>query len=241
MRVVYITENAYIVISFANRAVGAAWPVMDEMGKRTHFCVFLLCVGVFSPHPLAVSQHTIRGDWALCLALFSCLLLGFTLLFHCSGPSLNDWKKWQSFHLPSPRWPLPPRIFIQAQTHRCTPLPSRSHLCFCLSVVCFCSILPFTSSAKLSSLLKSSLISIHRPCARFPSSPAGLDSARIRQAGQIAGQSSTRRLGDYRVKFNYNEIDLLRWSRKKHKICVFFLSICQMQKLEKNTLKHQAV
>ncbi|XP_041839773.1 TGF-beta-activated kinase 1 and MAP3K7-binding protein 1 isoform X3 [Melanotaenia boesemani] len=37
----------------------------------------------------------------------------------------------------------------------------------------------------------------------------GLDSARVRQAGQIAGQSSTRRLGDYRVKFNYNEIDLL--------------------------------
>ncbi|XP_047434039.1 TGF-beta-activated kinase 1 and MAP3K7-binding protein 1 isoform X1 [Mugil cephalus] len=37
----------------------------------------------------------------------------------------------------------------------------------------------------------------------------GVDSARIRQAGQIAGQSSTRRLGDYRVKFNYNEIDLL--------------------------------
>lgn len=150
-------------------------------------------------------------------------------------------KKWQSFHLPRPRWPLTPRIFIQAQTHRCTPLPSRPHLCFCLSVVCFCSILPFTSSAKFSSLLKSSPISIHRPCVRFPSSPAGLDSARIRQAGQIAGQSSSRRLGDYRVKFNYNEIDVLRWSRKKHKICVFFLSICQMQKLEKDTLKHQAV
>lgn len=167
-----------------------------------------MCGGVF-----AVSQHTIRGDRALCLALFSCLLLGFTLLFHCSGPSLNDWKK--MFHLPRPRWPLTPRIFIQAQTHRCTPLPSRPHLCFCLSVVCFCSILPFTSSAKFSSLLKSSPISIHRPCVRFPSSPAGLDSARIRQAGQIAGQSSSRRLGDYRVKFNYNEIDVLRWSRKK--------------------------
>lgn len=40
---------------------------------------------------------------------------------------------------------------------------------------------------------------------------SGVDSARVRQAGQIAGQSSTRRLGDYRVKFNYNEIDLLRW------------------------------
>ncbi|XP_068177438.1 TGF-beta-activated kinase 1 and MAP3K7-binding protein 1 isoform X2 [Antennarius striatus] len=37
----------------------------------------------------------------------------------------------------------------------------------------------------------------------------GVDAARVRQAGQIAGQSSTRRLGDYRVKFSYNEIDLL--------------------------------
>ncbi|KAK5873347.1 hypothetical protein PBY51_018395 [Eleginops maclovinus] len=37
----------------------------------------------------------------------------------------------------------------------------------------------------------------------------GVDPARVRQAGQISGQSSTRRLGDYRVKFNYNEIDLL--------------------------------
>uniref|UniRef100_A0A669BGC7 TGF-beta-activated kinase 1 and MAP3K7-binding protein 1 n=1 Tax=Oreochromis niloticus TaxID=8128 RepID=A0A669BGC7_ORENI len=43
----------------------------------------------------------------------------------------------------------------------------------------------------------------------------GLDSARIRQAGQIAGQSSTRRLGDYRVKFNYNEIDLLSAAKSK--------------------------
>ncbi|XP_034388644.1 TGF-beta-activated kinase 1 and MAP3K7-binding protein 1 isoform X1 [Cyclopterus lumpus] len=40
-------------------------------------------------------------------------------------------------------------------------------------------------------------------------SALGVDPARVRQAGQVAGQSSTRRLGDYRVKFNYNEIDLL--------------------------------
>lgn len=233
MRVVYIIENAYIVISFADRAVGAAWSVMDEMGKLTHFVCFLLCVGGFSPHPLAVSQHTIRGDRALCLALFSCLLLGFTLLFHCSGPSLNDWKKWQSFHLPRPRWPFPPHIFIQPQTHRCTPLPSHPHLCFCLSLVCFCSILPFTSSAKLSSLLKSSPICIHHPFVRFPSSPAGLDSARIRQAGQIAGQSSTRRLGDYRVKFNYNEIDLLRWSWKNTKYACSFFQFVKCKNLER--------
>ncbi|XP_034437358.1 TGF-beta-activated kinase 1 and MAP3K7-binding protein 1 isoform X2 [Hippoglossus hippoglossus] len=43
----------------------------------------------------------------------------------------------------------------------------------------------------------------------------GVDSARVRQAGQIAGQSSTRRLGDYRVKFNYNEIDLLSVAKTK--------------------------
>ncbi|XP_028263429.1 TGF-beta-activated kinase 1 and MAP3K7-binding protein 1 isoform X2 [Parambassis ranga] len=43
----------------------------------------------------------------------------------------------------------------------------------------------------------------------------GVDSARIRQAGQIAGQSCTRRLGDYRVKFNYNEIDLLSVAKSK--------------------------
>uniref|UniRef100_A0A8C5D079 TGF-beta-activated kinase 1 and MAP3K7-binding protein 1 n=1 Tax=Gouania willdenowi TaxID=441366 RepID=A0A8C5D079_GOUWI len=43
----------------------------------------------------------------------------------------------------------------------------------------------------------------------------GLDSARIRQAGQIAGQSSTRRLGDYRVKFNYSEIDLLSAAKSR--------------------------
>lgn len=47
MRVVYIIENAYIVISFADRAVGAAWPVVDEMGKLTHFVCFLLCGGGF--------------------------------------------------------------------------------------------------------------------------------------------------------------------------------------------------
>ncbi|XP_061685275.1 TGF-beta-activated kinase 1 and MAP3K7-binding protein 1 isoform X2 [Syngnathoides biaculeatus] len=43
----------------------------------------------------------------------------------------------------------------------------------------------------------------------------GLDSARVRQSGQIAGQISTRRLGDYRVKINYNEIDLLRAAKTR--------------------------
>ncbi|KAK1886494.1 TGF-beta-activated kinase 1 and MAP3K7-binding protein 1, partial [Dissostichus eleginoides] len=43
----------------------------------------------------------------------------------------------------------------------------------------------------------------------------GVDSARVRQAGLISGQSSTRRLGDYRVKFNYNDIDLLSAAKGK--------------------------
>ncbi|XP_023189035.1 TGF-beta-activated kinase 1 and MAP3K7-binding protein 1 isoform X3 [Xiphophorus maculatus] len=43
----------------------------------------------------------------------------------------------------------------------------------------------------------------------------GVDAARIRQAGQIAGQSSTRRLGDSRVKINYSEIDLLSAAKAK--------------------------
>uniref|UniRef100_A0A672ZE03 TGF-beta activated kinase 1/MAP3K7 binding protein 1 n=2 Tax=Sphaeramia orbicularis TaxID=375764 RepID=A0A672ZE03_9TELE len=43
----------------------------------------------------------------------------------------------------------------------------------------------------------------------------GVDSSRVRQAGQIAGQSSTRRLGDYRVKFNYTDIDLLSGAKSR--------------------------
>ncbi|KAM4751253.1 TGF-beta-activated kinase 1 and MAP3K7-binding protein 1 isoform 2-T3 [Anableps anableps] len=43
----------------------------------------------------------------------------------------------------------------------------------------------------------------------------GVDAARVRQAGQIAGQTSTRRLGDSRVKINYNEIDLLSAAKAK--------------------------
>ncbi|KAM8843157.1 TGF-beta-activated kinase 1 and MAP3K7-binding protein 1 isoform 2-T2 [Synchiropus picturatus] len=43
----------------------------------------------------------------------------------------------------------------------------------------------------------------------------GVDSARVRQAGQIAGQTSTRRFGDYRVKFNYGEIELLSGAKSK--------------------------
>ncbi|XP_010903787.1 TGF-beta-activated kinase 1 and MAP3K7-binding protein 1 isoform X3 [Esox lucius] len=43
----------------------------------------------------------------------------------------------------------------------------------------------------------------------------GLDVSRLRQAGVIAGQSSTRRIGDYRVKYNYTDIDLLSAAKSK--------------------------
>ncbi|XP_030637500.1 TGF-beta-activated kinase 1 and MAP3K7-binding protein 1 [Chanos chanos] len=43
----------------------------------------------------------------------------------------------------------------------------------------------------------------------------GLDPARLRQAGLIAGQSSTRRIGDYKVKFNYTDIDILSAAKSK--------------------------
>uniref|UniRef100_A0A8B9H880 TGF-beta-activated kinase 1 and MAP3K7-binding protein 1 n=1 Tax=Astyanax mexicanus TaxID=7994 RepID=A0A8B9H880_ASTMX len=43
----------------------------------------------------------------------------------------------------------------------------------------------------------------------------GLDPARLRQAGLIAGQSSLRRIGDYKVKFNYTDIDVLSAAKSK--------------------------
>uniref|UniRef100_A0AAV2LM49 PPM-type phosphatase domain-containing protein n=1 Tax=Knipowitschia caucasica TaxID=637954 RepID=A0AAV2LM49_KNICA len=43
----------------------------------------------------------------------------------------------------------------------------------------------------------------------------GLDSALIRQAGQIAGHRSTRRLGDYRAKIHYSDTHLLSSAKSK--------------------------
>uniref|UniRef100_A0AAZ3RTY5 TGF-beta-activated kinase 1 and MAP3K7-binding protein 1 n=1 Tax=Oncorhynchus tshawytscha TaxID=74940 RepID=A0AAZ3RTY5_ONCTS len=43
----------------------------------------------------------------------------------------------------------------------------------------------------------------------------GLDVSGLRQAALIAGQSSTRRIGDYRVKYNYTDIDLLSAAKNK--------------------------
>lgn len=39
---------------------------------------------------------------------------------------------------------------------------------------------------------------------------AGLDAGKIKQVGIICGQESTRRIGDYKVKYGYTDIDLLR-------------------------------
>uniref|UniRef100_A0A8C2I2I3 TGF-beta-activated kinase 1 and MAP3K7-binding protein 1 n=1 Tax=Cyprinus carpio TaxID=7962 RepID=A0A8C2I2I3_CYPCA len=43
----------------------------------------------------------------------------------------------------------------------------------------------------------------------------GVDLVRLRQTGLISGQSSTRRIGDYKVKFNYTDIDVLRSKAKQ--------------------------
>lgn len=42
------------------------------------------------------------------------------------------------------------------------------------------------------------------------SSLVGLDAGKIKQVGIICGQESTRRIGDYKVKYGYTDIDLLR-------------------------------
>lgn len=39
---------------------------------------------------------------------------------------------------------------------------------------------------------------------------AGLDAAKIKQVGTIGGQESTRRIGDYKVKYGYSDIEFLR-------------------------------
>uniref|UniRef100_A0A8C1URS4 TGF-beta-activated kinase 1 and MAP3K7-binding protein 1 n=1 Tax=Cyprinus carpio TaxID=7962 RepID=A0A8C1URS4_CYPCA len=43
----------------------------------------------------------------------------------------------------------------------------------------------------------------------------GVDLVRLRQTGLISGQSSTRRIGDYKVKFNYTDIDVLSAATQK--------------------------
>jgi hypothetical protein len=45
-------------------------------------------------------------------------------------------------------------------------------------------------------------------CILFP--VVGLDAGKIKQVGIICGQESTRRIGDYKVKYGYTDIDLLR-------------------------------
>ncbi|XP_058258856.1 TGF-beta-activated kinase 1 and MAP3K7-binding protein 1 isoform X2 [Hemibagrus wyckioides] len=43
----------------------------------------------------------------------------------------------------------------------------------------------------------------------------GLDPNRLRQTGTITGQSSLRRIGDYKVKFSYTDIDVLSAAKSK--------------------------
>ncbi|XP_043418576.1 TGF-beta-activated kinase 1 and MAP3K7-binding protein 1 isoform X1 [Prionailurus bengalensis] len=44
---------------------------------------------------------------------------------------------------------------------------------------------------------------------------AGLDAGKIKQVGVICGQESTRRIGDYKVKYGYTDIDLLSAAKSK--------------------------
>ncbi|XP_064419465.1 TGF-beta-activated kinase 1 and MAP3K7-binding protein 1 isoform X2 [Latimeria chalumnae] len=43
----------------------------------------------------------------------------------------------------------------------------------------------------------------------------GLDAVRIKQVGILGGQSSTRRIGDYKIKYGYNELELLSAAKSK--------------------------
>ncbi|XP_016060779.1 PREDICTED: TGF-beta-activated kinase 1 and MAP3K7-binding protein 1 isoform X1 [Miniopterus natalensis] len=49
----------------------------------------------------------------------------------------------------------------------------------------------------------------------FRLSQLGLDAGKIKQVGIICGQESTRRIGDYKVKYGYTDIDLLSASKSK--------------------------
>ncbi|XP_053158813.1 LOW QUALITY PROTEIN: TGF-beta-activated kinase 1 and MAP3K7-binding protein 1-like [Hemicordylus capensis] len=49
----------------------------------------------------------------------------------------------------------------------------------------------------------------------FRFSQLGLDAAKIKQIGAICGQESTRRIGDYKVKYGYSDIELLSAAKSK--------------------------
>ncbi|XP_015672205.1 TGF-beta-activated kinase 1 and MAP3K7-binding protein 1 isoform X2 [Protobothrops mucrosquamatus] len=49
----------------------------------------------------------------------------------------------------------------------------------------------------------------------FRFSQLGLDAAKIKQVGTIGGQESTRRIGDYKVKYGYSDIEFLSAAKSK--------------------------
>uniref|UniRef100_A0AC11BNB0 TGF-beta activated kinase 1 (MAP3K7) binding protein 1 n=1 Tax=Ovis aries TaxID=9940 RepID=A0AC11BNB0_SHEEP len=49
----------------------------------------------------------------------------------------------------------------------------------------------------------------------FRLSQLGLDAGKIKQVGVICGQESTRRIGDYKVKYGYTDVDLLSAAKSK--------------------------
>lgn len=121
--------------------------------------------------------------------------------------SLNDLDEMAGFPFSQPKVTSPLVSFIHP------PLQTRTHIS-CLHLMLFHLLGKISRSCPSYHLLSWRCGGpADLPClSSVPSFlSSGVDSARVRQAVQIAGQSSTRRLGDYRVKFNYNEIDLLRW------------------------------
>ncbi|XP_020838298.1 TGF-beta-activated kinase 1 and MAP3K7-binding protein 1 isoform X2 [Phascolarctos cinereus] len=49
----------------------------------------------------------------------------------------------------------------------------------------------------------------------FRLSQLGLDAGKIKQVGTIGGQESTRRIGDYKIKYSYSDIELLSAAKSK--------------------------
>nr|XP_036862822.1 TGF-beta-activated kinase 1 and MAP3K7-binding protein 1 isoform X2 [Manis javanica] len=49
----------------------------------------------------------------------------------------------------------------------------------------------------------------------FRLSQLGLDAGKLKQVGVVCGQESTRRIGDYKVKYGYSDIDLLSAAKSK--------------------------
>lgn len=59
-------------------------------------------------------------------------------------------------------------------------------------------------------ILAQEILQVHQGVSKLSLYPVGLDAGKIKQVGTICGQESTRRIGDYKVKYGYTDIELLR-------------------------------